>query len=72
MAKQKEPNEMNLGELVEALVVETVNYATGQWTSDSPYTSKEEYNKESRESYIKRTNALREELNEREQLYETK
>ena len=72
MAKQKEPNEMNLGELVEELVVETVKYATGQWTSDSPYKSKEEYNREFRESYIKRTTALREELNNREQLYTTK
>lgn len=50
---QKKIKDMNLGELIDRLVVETVNYANGQWTSDSPYKSKEQANKELKENYLK-------------------
>ena len=68
----KELRDKDLGDLVEALAVETVKYATGQWTSDSPYKSKEDYNRNLRENYIRRTEEIKKELNRREKIYKKK
>jgi hypothetical protein len=60
---------MFLGELINKIVIETINYVDGLWNEDSPYDSKEEINKQLREQYLKKIKELKDELNKRERFY---
>ncbi len=73
MAEEKP--DMSLGELVEKIVLASVEYNNRLHALDgkgSPYASEKDLRQRLLEEYQRRVNPLKEELNRREQLYSRK